>query len=97
MLVLSSLISFWLAAAAVAQEKGPEKDWNAMVAAAKKEGVVAVMSSAGGSEPRKALSDEFTKRYGIDVEYNSASGSSMVSRIKTERAAGQYIDRKSVV
>jgi ABC-type Fe3+ transport system substrate-binding protein len=75
---------------AVAQERW-EKEWNELVAAAKREGEVAVMSSAGGSEPRKALTEAFEKKYGIRVEYLSASGSAMVSRLKTERTAGQYL------
>jgi iron(III) transport system substrate-binding protein len=65
-----------------------EKEWNGVLAGAKKEGMVGVMSSAGGSDNRRGLTEPFEKKYGIRVEYFSSSGSAMVNRIKSERAAG---------
>jgi len=71
-----------------AQERDADKEWNRVLAAAKKEGTVGVMSSAGGAENRRALTEPFKTKYGINVEYFSSSGSKMVARIKSERAAG---------
>lgn len=84
-------LALWLAAPASGEERGWEKQWAETVAAAKKEGKVAVMSVAGGSEPRKALTEPFEKKFGIEVDYHSAIGPSMVSKLKTERAAGQFL------
>lgn len=63
-------------------------EWNKVIQTAKKEGKVAVMSSLGGAENRQALTEPFQKKYGIEVDYFSSSGSKMVSRIKGERAGG---------
>jgi len=71
-----------------AQERDADKEWNRVLAVAKKEGTVGVMSSAGGAENRRALTEPFQNKYGINVEYFSSSGSQMVARIKSERAAG---------
>jgi iron(III) transport system substrate-binding protein len=49
------------------------------------------MSSVGGAEPRRGLTEAFQKKYGINVDYFSASGSAMVSRIRGERAGGQFL------
>ena len=82
LLVVCSVLPAW------AQEKDGDKEWNRVLAAAKKEGTVGVMSSAGGAENRRALTEPFQTKYGINVEYFSSSGSKMVARIKSERAAG---------
>jgi len=85
MLVIAILL-LGLAVPAWAQDAGG--DWNKVVGAAKKEAKVAVMSSLGGAENRQALTEPFQKKYGIEVDYFSSSGSKMVSRIKGERAGG---------
>lgn len=82
-------LSLILALPAWAQE-GWEKEWNRVVAAAKKEGKVAVMSSMGGAENRRALTEQFQSKFGVEVDYFSSSGSKMVSRIKGERTAGLF-------
>lgn len=87
-MALASLLVLWMIVPAWAQEKDWEREWNRVHAAAKKEGVVGVMSSAGGAENRRGLTEPFEKKYGITVEYLSSSGSAMVARIKSERAAG---------
>ena len=53
---------------AFAQQKGWEKDWNETLAAAKKEGRVAV---AGSPDPvmRNDIIPKFTSRFGIQVEF----------------------------
>jgi iron(III) transport system substrate-binding protein len=81
-----ALLILGLAFPAWAQDSG--REWNRVVAAAKKEGKVAIMSSLGGAGNRQALIEPFQKKYGVEVDYFSSSGSKMVSRIKGERAGG---------
>jgi iron(III) transport system substrate-binding protein len=80
----------WLAAAPAwlqAQDRGREKEWEAVLAAAKKEGKVVV---AGSPDPvmRAELIPRFTARYGIPVEFIAGRSSETVNRVKNERAAG---------
>jgi iron(III) transport system substrate-binding protein len=92
MQILVVFLSFCLSASALGQDKGWEKQWNELVAAAKKERSVAVMSSAGGTEVRTALTQPFRDQYGVEVEYLRAPSASVIaSRVKTERAAGQFL------
>ena len=67
-----------------------EQEWEKVLAAAKKEGTVAV-AGLPGAEIRKAVSELFEKRYGITVEYLGQRGDQLTGRIKTERDAGQYL------
>ncbi|HWP58112.1 MAG TPA: extracellular solute-binding protein [Candidatus Acidoferrales bacterium] len=84
-------IVFLLAAAvpAFAQQKGWEKEWNETLAAAKKEGRVAV---AGSPDPvmRNEIIPKFTSRFGIPVEFIAGRASQYIQKIKTERSAGIY-------
>ena len=64
--------------------------WDEIVAAAKKEGKLALAGPLG-DEVRKALVDPFEKKYGISIEYMAQSGSEFVPRLKAERDAGQYL------
>ena len=66
-----------------------EEEWGRVLAAAKREGTVAVMGPAG-DEPRRAL-EPFEKKYGIKVEYLGGRGPEFTERVNTERAAGQYL------
>ena len=90
-MVVVILLLVCLAFPAWAQEKSWVKEWDKTVAAAKKEGKVSVMSSVGGAGPRKALTEPFRKKYGINVNYFSHRGSVMVSRIKAEQAKGIFL------
>lgn len=76
-------------ASASAQEKDWERQWNRILAEAKKEGKVVVMGSA---DPvlRKELPAKFQARYGIQVEYLGGRGGDNFSRISMERRAGVY-------
>lgn len=85
------LLFLLLAVPAWAQEKDWEKRWNEILRAAKKEGTVAVVSTAGGAEVRRSLTEPFTKKYGVNVEYFSGRGGPLVSRIKGERTGGQFL------
>ena len=67
-----------------------EQEWDTVLAAAKKEGKVTVTAPAG-SETTRALTEPFEKRFGIKVELIQGATNEVVARIKTERAAGQYL------
>src|SRR3990170_1620304 len=67
-----------------------EQEWGRVLAAAKQEGKVAVAGPAG-AEARNALTESFEKKYGITVEFIGGSGAEIGAKLKTERAAGQYL------
>lgn len=72
-----------------AQSKGWEREWNEILAAAKKEGRVVV---AGSPDPvmRNDILPKFMSRFGIPVEFIAGRSSQIVARVGTERAAGIY-------
>ncbi len=65
-------------------------EWDKVLAAAKKEGTVAVIGPAG-SKIRDTLTQNFEKKYGIKVEYFSGRGSTIGPKLKAERGAGQFL------
>jgi iron(III) transport system substrate-binding protein len=73
-----------------AAQSGWQKEWERMVAEAKKEGQLTVMGPAG-AEIRRAITEPFQKKYGIQIEYLSGRASDFGPRILTERRAGQYL------
>ena len=66
------------------------QEWEKVVAAAKKEGKVAVIGPVG-ADRRDVLVEPFQKKYGITVEYFSDRGSGIGPRLTAERGAGQYL------
>jgi iron(III) transport system substrate-binding protein len=72
-----------------AQTRTSDKDWAAIVEAAKKEGKVVV---AGSPDPvmRNEVIPKFTARFGIPIEFIAGRSSQIVSRVETERASGIY-------
>lgn len=72
-----------------AQEAGWEGKWQAILAAAKKEGKVVVHGPADPTV-RQQLPAKFTTRFGIPVEYLGGRGSDAGPRLRTERSAGLY-------
>lgn len=72
-----------------AQTKATEKEWNAVVDAAKKEGRVVV---AGSPDPvmRNEVIPKFTARYGIAIEFIGGRSSEITARVQTERGSGVY-------
>ncbi|HEY2990232.1 MAG TPA: extracellular solute-binding protein [Candidatus Binatia bacterium] len=78
-----------LAGEARAQSKG-QKDWEAIVAAAEKEGQLNIAGPPGDTF-RVALVEWFQKKLPkIKVEYNGASGRDQVPRITRERQSGIF-------
>src|SRR5262249_14195983 len=65
-------------------------DWESTLAAAKKEGKVAVLTDITAAM-RDALTLEFQKKYGIPVELMGVSGREVAPRVTAERKAGQFL------
>jgi iron(III) transport system substrate-binding protein len=65
-------------------------DWDATVAAAKKEGKVSIIVPVGDDAVRNVLVDPFQKQYGITVDAISLPGAAATARILQERGAGQF-------
>lgn len=78
----------WVAAAAGAPAV-PEwqKKWDKVVAAAKKEGSLAIY---GNIDPKtmRDVQQVFTSRYGINLEMMSGKSAELIARLERERAAG---------
>lgn len=85
-LVLASVFCTTLS---YAQTADWQKTWDEVVAAAKKEGRVAVVG-APESVMRKDLIPKFTEKFGITVEYMAGSSSQIAGRMRTERQSGIY-------
>lgn len=81
-------LAFW-AAPVSAQSKANEKEWSALIEAARKEGKVVV---AGSPDPvmRNEIIPKFKERYGVNIEFLAGRSSEITARVKTERAAGIY-------
>jgi iron(III) transport system substrate-binding protein len=87
--IVTLFIIFAWAAPALAQTRASDKDWNALIEAAKKEGKVVV---AGSPDPvmRNEIIPKFKERYGIGVEFLAGRSSEITARVKTERGSGIY-------
>jgi len=84
------LLAVLVAPCALAQSADGQKAWDETLAAAKKEGRVAVI---GSPDPvmREQIIPAFTARYGIQVEYLATANSGQTSaRVRTERDSGIY-------
>jgi iron(III) transport system substrate-binding protein len=81
-------ITAWFAMGQV--EPGWAQEWDKVLAAAKKEGKVAVIGPVG-ADRRDVLVEPFEKKYGISVEYFADRGSGIGPRLSAERGAGQYL------
>ena len=86
-ILLQWLLIVGLATSVWGQEKGWEKEWNRILAAAKKEGKVVV---AGPPNPvvRRELPPAFQARFGIPVEYIGRRSSQTAAKVRTERRVG---------
>jgi iron(III) transport system substrate-binding protein len=87
--ILQLLLVVGLVAPALAQDKGWERQWNEILAAARKEGKVVVLGSA---DPvvRRELPAKFKARFGVSVEYIGGRGTDNYNRVSMERRAGAY-------
>lgn len=89
LLAVLCLLSTLMTSAAGGQEKNWEKEWNQILAAAKKEGAVVV---AGSPDPvmRNEIIPKFMSRFGIPIEFVAGRSSQIAARLRTERSAGIY-------
>ena len=67
-----------------------QEEWERVVAAAKREGKVAIAGPAGPAV-RQGMTEPFEKKYGISVEYLPMRGPEFVEKVRAERGAGQYL------
>ncbi|MDH3239695.1 MAG: ABC transporter substrate-binding protein [Alphaproteobacteria bacterium] len=72
------------------QAQSASAEWDALVAAAKKEGKVEVI--LGGQMPRKLRTamPAFTEKYGIKVNFQTGSSRRHAARIRAERNSGRF-------
>jgi len=71
-------------------ESAADRDWSALVAAAKQEGKVVIIGPAG-ADVEEALTQPFERHYPeISVEYTGPPPPQIPPRLLTERAADQY-------
>ncbi|HEY7164451.1 MAG TPA: ABC transporter substrate-binding protein [Candidatus Binatia bacterium] len=83
-------------AAAVAQDKAVplkanfEQEWSKLIAAAQKEGTVAIASGGAPSRQYRPVVDVFQKKFGVAVEVSTGNATDTVNRILAERKAGRY-------
>lgn len=70
--------------------RAADAEWDAVVAAAKKEGSVAVYSALSGP-PAIARMKAFETAYGIRVDHFIARASEVTERVRMEHAAGRHI------
>lgn len=68
-----------------------DPSWDAVVAAAKKEGKVVVYNMTLGAPYFKEVMKSFETKYGIPVESLDLRASELAERIRTEQAAGRYL------
>lgn len=88
--LVASLALALVSTAEVRAQSGWQKEWEATLAAAGREGEVAIAGPPGDAF-RKAIVDGFTKAYPkIKVELLGGSGGNKVARIVRERQAGVF-------
>ena len=92
------LVVFVIGAAAPAVTAGSaitpaasRQNWDALIAAARKEGVVSIYAM-WTPQTRKALAEAFKAKYNINVEFTPFSrGAEILAKVETEQRAGLYL------
>ena len=69
---------------------GFEEEWSKLIAAAKREGTVAIASGGAPSRQYRPVVDVFQKKFGVTVEVSTGSATDTVNRVLAERKAGKY-------
>ncbi len=78
-------------AASSAPTTGGKQNWDSLVAAAKKEGIVSVYA-VWRPETRAVVTKAFKARYGIDVEFTPFSRTAeLLAKVQTEQRASLYL------
>ncbi len=70
------------------QQKSREREWTEVLAAAKKEGKVVVVTSP--DPVMREIAAKFKKSFGIAVEHVAGRSSEIAARLRSERQAGVY-------
>ncbi len=65
-------------------------EWDALIAAAKKEGRLSIYDGLR-PEARSAVTKTMAEKFGIEVDWVSGRGAELVPKIKAERQAGLYL------
>jgi len=86
--VLSAVI---VALSATCVRAQTAKEWEDVIAAAKKEGQVVVYTAYLSKNTNDPIARAFEKKYGIQVNYLAARGSEIRERVRAEQAAGRYL------
>lgn len=86
---LWALLTQPMNAQAAAASSDWRAEWDRVVAGAKKEGKLHLIGPRG-DDRRRALSETFTKKYGVEVEYLGTGGPDLPPRVQSERRAGVY-------
>ncbi|WP_170990112.1 extracellular solute-binding protein [Aquamicrobium sp. LC103] len=85
LLAIACAGALWLLTAVAAQAE----DWDAVVEAAKAEGVVKLYSAQVGVPELKKITDSFEAKYGIPVQTLEMRASELVERLRLEGATGR--------
>ncbi len=67
------------------------KEWEDVIAAAKREGQVVVYTAYLSKNTHDPIAKAFEKKYGIQVSYLAARGSEIRERVRAEQSAGRFI------
>ncbi len=87
---LITVVTIVVMAAAGYAPTATADEWDKVLAAAKKEGTVAVVGPTG-TDRHDTLTRSFEKKYGIKVEYLGDRGSGIGPKIAAERNAGKFL------
>lgn len=71
--------------------EGWEEEWEKTLKAAQKEGRLNVPSSMSSVPARQAISENFTKKYRIEVDIVAGRGPEIIVKMLAERRAGLYL------
>jgi iron(III) transport system substrate-binding protein len=88
--VMLTLSAVALTIGSALAQQNPPAEWQKLVEAARKEGVV-IVSGPPGVQQREAITTEWAKTFpDIKMEYTAARGTQIVSRVVRERTAGVF-------
>jgi iron(III) transport system substrate-binding protein len=76
--------------AAAMNDPAFKQKWAELVAAAKKEGGLAVVSTTGATRSMPPLVKAFQREFGIDVTMTPGGPLDLINRVTAERSAGRY-------
>lgn len=78
-----------LAPSAAQSQSNFEKEWKALIEAAKKEGTLAIATGGAPSRQYRPTFDAFTEKFGIRIEVSSGGANDVANRVLAERKVGR--------